>query len=128
MAYHLTRSIKEYHAAATPAVVDYRPQLSQRGVSHGGRRGGVEIVVAYDLPAAMQGEDGRRVPVGLQTLGWAWTWPTRRRRRRRLPATRPTQPLAAVLPVDDSGVLAAAKAAAAGAALQRARGGGGGAR
>lgn len=80
---------------------------------------GVEIVVGYDLPPAMQGEDGTaqqalqpgvRLPQQPQRLGVDLGDP--QAAAEAIAAGTAEQPIAAVLPVDDSGVVAAAAVAA----------------
>ena len=63
---------------------------------------GVEIVMAYDLPPAMRGEE-RPLKSGWLGVDLGDPPAAAAAHRRR---TRPNQPLAAVLPVDDSGVVA----------------------
>ena len=83
----------------------YRNEAFQAGRRPGGGRDRRRL-----RPAP--GDAGRGTAAS-SPAGWASTWPTRGGGRRRSRALRPAeQPLAAVLPVDDSGVVAAAAVAA----------------
>ena len=73
---------------------------------------GVDIVVAYDLPPAMRGEDSPPRGPAAQPRWLGVDMADPQAAAAAIAAYAAEQPLAAVLPVDDSGVLAAAAVAA----------------